>query len=300
LALLLAVGGPVVASTGCFSEAGQVGCEDGAEGCACFANASCLSELVCVDGTCVAPGDGTGGPTGTSDAATTLVSTDDGTGMVSASESSGDSTGGSGDSTGEECLGEMSVVATLIADTNIAVDSPDINYGAQPLSNLGTGRGLLRFVLPMPAADALAQGSVTRMSLTLTRVPNHPACGGECPATSGHLTAYPLRNDWEEGTNDGNDPGATWHRRYLANQEWEADGASAAGIDRGGLAASVAVDEVDASVVLSLDPGEYTSDWIIDRRISVIVEAGNGAMFVAATRENAVLDEPILEVRFCS
>jgi hypothetical protein len=168
LVVLFGLGAGIVVSSGCFGEPEQVVCEDGAEGCACFANATCRDELVCVDDACVLPGDGTGGPTSTSDASATTTSTDDDTATGSGSDASSDSTG-------DGCAGESSAFAMLDVDTSIAAGSPNLNYGAQPLSNIGTGRALLRFVLTQSAADALLEKRVTTMVLTLTRV--EEGCG---------------------------------------------------------------------------------------------------------------------------
>jgi hypothetical protein len=210
-----------------------------------------------------------------------------------------DTGGPTSDDTGTGCPASTMAIGAVEFDTSISDGSPTNNYGAQELSNVGSGRLLLRFALPPAPATALAEGRVDRLDLVLTRVPEDSACAGTCPSAAGQIAAYPLRNDWVEGTNDGNDPGATWERRILTEDPWGMPGAEAAGEDRGTLAAVATIDATQPTVLLSLDPGSFDATWIVDGRISVIVQAQDSAVFVVATREHGTYAAPALELEFC-
>ncbi len=215
-----------------------------------------------------------------------------GTGTVDTSSSSD----GGSDTETPPCPGETITLGVIEADTNISVGSPNNNYGVSTLSNIGVGRALLRFELPQTAATALLEQRVTQMTLTLTRVQQDPGCGPTCPAQDGTLNAFPLRNEWAEGTGNGNEPGATWIRRYLADTPWEVPGAEGPGTDRGALAASAPTTIADATVTLTLDPATFTPAWIVNPRRALRVGAPAPAGGGAA---NTVYAPPTLELTFC-
>jgi hypothetical protein len=170
-----------------------------------------------------------------------------------------------------------------------------ISFLSGAYANVGAGRGLLRFTLGSAVAAAFHDGRVVSARITLAR---NQDCEGEssCPAGGGVIAAYPLRNDWDEGTSQPYS-GADWCRRLGGNPgvDWNAPGANA---DHGDVAAEVTVDASQANVVITLDPSKFTSQWVDGQRLSVLLIPA-GATFVFATRESNKWPRPRLEIEYC-
>ena len=163
-----------------------------------------------------------------------------------------------------------------------------------PFANVGAGRGLLRFRLDSPTANAFVQGKVLSLRVDLRR--NDLCDGSACPSHAGLLEAYPLRNDWDEGSNQGY-TGADWCRRLAGNPgpPWNAPGASQ---DHGALAAGLQVTDSQPNLSIPLEPAVFTTEWVPGQRLSVLL-VPNGATFVFATHENTQLNPPRLVVEYC-
>jgi hypothetical protein len=152
-------------------------------------------------------------------------------------------------------------------------------------------RGILRFALSTDAAAAVNDGTAQSMTLTLTRsvnCENNPtACGGT--AVTGTFQAFPLTNDWDEGTGSGY-TGADWCRRLAGTSgaQWQSPGAEGAA-DRGGPVGALQIDAALGAAAFSLDVSAAANWklWAVGGKLSVLIQATDG-MFVYATRESQV------------
>lgn len=164
-----------------------------------------------------------------------------------------------------------------------------------PFANVGVGRGLLRFELDDAVTSAFLEGRVVSAHVALARSQD---CEGEanCPSSAGVIAAYPLRNDWDEGSSQAYS-GADWCRRLGGNPvvDWNAPGADA---DHGGLAAQVTVDTAQAYLSIPLDPARFSAQWLAGSKLSVLLIPA-GATFVFAMRESTKWPPPRLEIQYC-
>jgi hypothetical protein len=179
--------------------------------------------------------------------------------------------------------------------------SGSINNGGAPYGNIGVGRAILRFRLDDPVAQAFfVAGKVKSMILTLAR---NASCEGDpnaCAGTAntGVFQAFPLRDDWDEGTSAGYS-GADWCRRVVhpATALWNQPGASG---DHGNAAGSATVEWQVNTALIPLDAGQWDATWLNlnTSQLSVLVIAASGT-FVYATRESAQYTHPALNIVIC-
>lgn len=181
------------------------------------------------------------------------------------------------------------------------------HQGASRLTHSGIGRPLYRFALPRDVEAAFASGRVRAMELVLTRFTDASTtgpCSGRCPATAGALTARPVRNDWDEGS-DGSTSfvaygGADWCRRRAGDSgaPWGEPGASQMGVDVLAEAGTATVDATQPTVAIPLDPSLWGGLTFLGSSLSVQVLDGD-ATFLAISREEDRNRAAELRVSLC-
>jgi hypothetical protein len=220
--------------------------------------------------------------------------------------------GGGGGDAGQDAPGDADADVTpctpkvesfqVVNDTMIvsgAGQCGTIAFGVKNCLNLAIGRGLLRFKLSPGAFQALATGTATSLTITLGWA---PTCeGAASPGSDGVLSAYPLRNDWVEGTGGlvgGLADGATWC--WLApGVNWGANGANGTQ-DHGALAGTQLAPGMGPTVTFALDPAAWEPFWLdqTNQRMSVLLIRESG-VFVMATREHTTAPRASIEVAYC-
>jgi hypothetical protein len=184
-----------------------------------------------------------------------------------------------------------------LADTWIGADvtcDPATRWGAAELLNVGllaqasTSAALLRFDVGAAVAARIAAGDATlSLELVFSRQETHPDCGGSCPLQAGTLQAFPLTNDWEEGTTTSY-TGAAWcqKRRTSGAVPWQANGASGPS-DRGAMAGFLALGvSPPTTLVVPIGNVAALQPWLAGTQLSFVVGAANGLRLVLAAREN--------------
>lgn len=194
------------------------------------------------------------------------------------------------------CPSITSVDAILEADGIIVKGNCQgaISFLSGPNANVGVGRGLIRFNLNGPTTKAFAEGRVQAVRLELSAA---EMCAGQpCPREAGYLEVFPLRNDWDEGS-DVPYSGADWCRRLAGSPgpEWNAPGAEE---DHGALAGDATVQMSDTDLSIDLDPAAFAGGWLESGKLSLLL-VPDGALFVFVTREASQWDAPRLIVQYC-
>lgn len=249
------------------------------------------------------------------DGAATTSSGEGGEGVGGAGGASAGGAGGSttatGGAAGEGGAGgatcsKTTLVATLLSDVALAPGAPEaacaqgaepsINYGLDPLINVGVGHGLLRFGLTAQGAAAIAAGA--SVELEVHRAPD--CYGGQCPAADGTFDVFPMRNDWKEGTQSGAGvDGATWcEADPQANVRWDDGGADGLG-DRGALAGAAFAAAGDGVVTWPL--AALDASWVdtTKNELALLLTPESGVL-VVATRDNPSAPSPELRVTWCT
>ena len=174
----------------------------------------------------------------------------------------------------------------VMQDTSIASSSPGLNFGSQPIMNVGVGVGgvgLYKFNVAAVPATARIQSVQVIFPFAQRSSQCSPSCGSCSPLEqAGNLAMFFMRSDWSDST-------ATWNQA-ATGVGWSSPGASAPGVDRDTTPAAMMTHAPSTSPMMIVTGAalDGVARWrTAGDLLSVQLVASNGAVFVGSARESA-------------